>query len=330
MVEYSKPWLSIAEQIDQLRRRGVEAGSHEFAADLLRAVGYYRLTGYLYPFRESEQTEDSQGVASIHILNHYRPGTSMEHAAKIIDFDRRLRMLMLEGVERIEISMRMRTGYVLGRTSPFAHIDPATFVSSFTEHREENDTGETTSKHEQWLARVHARQTESDEMFVAHFRDKYDGRMPIWALTEILEMGQLVRLYAALINSLATEIAHAYGAPSKKVMVSWLSSLNYVRNVAAHHARLFNRKLVAAPSRPRVRLVPLLDHLRDESTAKEIFGLYNALAVIAYLLRAIDKNSGWPGRLIDLIDDFPATPTFTIETMGFPTDWTALQLWRTL
>ncbi len=329
MVEYSKPWLSIDEQIDQLRKRGVETGSHEFAANLLKAVGYYRLTGYLYPFRESEQTKDTHGGTSMRILNHYQPGTSMEHAAKIIDFDRRLRMLMLDGLERIEISLRMRMGYVMGRTSPFAHTDPATFVSSFTELQEDDNAGATASKHEQWLARVHARQTDSDEAFVTHFRDKYDGRMPIWALTEILEMGHLVRMYGGLINSLATEIAQFYGAPSKKVMLSWLSSLNYVRNVAAHHARLFNRKLVAAPGRPRTGSVPLLNHMRDESTAKEIFGLYNALAVTAYLLRRIDKHSGWPERLIALIDDFPATPTFTIATMGFPTDWTALELWQT-
>ena len=135
------------------------------------------------------------------------------------------------------------------------------------------ETGETLSKHEQWLSRVQERQSSSDEMFVAHFGDKYDGRMPIWALTEILEMGQLVRLFQGLTNSLANEIARVYGAPSKKALRSWMASLTYVRHVAAHHARLFNRKLVAAPRRPPIGEVPLLDHLRAEATAKEVFGL---------------------------------------------------------
>ena len=58
------------------------------------------------------------------------------------------------------------------------------------------------------------RQADSDEAFVAHFRNKYDDEMLIWALTEILELGHLGRLYSGLNNSLATEIATAYGAPA--------------------------------------------------------------------------------------------------------------------
>ncbi|POH71770.1 Abi family protein [Arthrobacter glacialis] len=95
--------------------------------------------------------------------------------------------------------------------------------------------------------------------------------MPIWALTEILEMGLLGRLYAGLNNSLATEIVQAYGAPTKKLLTSWISCLNYIRIVSAHHARLFNRKLVAASGRPKPGLVPALDHLQDETSAKKPF-----------------------------------------------------------
>ena len=77
-----------------------------------------------------------------------------------------------------------------------------------------------------------------------HFREKYDDQMPIWALTEIMELGHLSRLYVGLTNSIATEIATAYAVPSKRVMSSWIASLNYVRNVAAHHARISNRKVL--------------------------------------------------------------------------------------
>lgn len=329
MVEYSKPWLPVEAQIEKLAARGVDIGDSAAAADLLRAIGYYRLTGYLYPFRRSEHYEDDTGRTRIRVLSEYLPGTSLHHAAQIIDFDRALRMLVLDGIERVEVSLRMQLGYVLGEVSAFAHLAPSTFVSSFTDPYEDPNTGAQTSKHVEWVRRVNARSQASDEAFVGHFRDKYDGQMPIWALTEVLELGHLGRLYGGLNNSLATKIAHAYGAPSKKVMASWIASLNYVRNVAAHHARLFNRKLVAAPSRPPVGAVPLLDHLRDESTAKAIYGLYNALAVTAYLLRSIDAQSGWPERLTQLAATFPTTPTFSIETMGMDARWAARDLWST-
>jgi abortive infection bacteriophage resistance protein len=330
VAKYSKKWLSVEEQVAKLEARGVDVADRESFPELLRAVGYYRFTGYLYPFRESEPFLDDTGRARVHILNRYRSGTSVEQAAALLDFDRRLRMLVLDGIERIEISFRMQIGYVLGRQSAFAHTEPVNFVDSFTAIRTDPVTGDTLqSKHEQWIERVTERQAGSDEAFVAHFRNKYDDEMPIWALTEILELGQLGRLYSGLTNSLATEIARAYGAPSKKTMGSWISSLNYVRNVSAHHARLFNRKLVSAPARPSHDQVPILGHLKDEQSAKAVFGVYNALAVMAYLLSSIDPASGWPSRVVELLGSFPESGSVTTASMGVPDDWAALQLWRT-
>jgi abortive infection bacteriophage resistance protein len=143
-----------------------------------------------------------------------------------------------------------------------------------------------------------------------------------------MEMGHLSRLYGGLANSISTEIAQTYAVPSKKVMSSWIASLNYVRNVAAHHARLFNRKLVTAPKRPRKGQVPLLDHLKDEESPKQVFGLYNALAVMAYLLRTIEPNSDWTGRVVELLDSFPQTEYLTVQSIGTPDGWSTLDLWR--
>lgn len=278
MTEYIKQWLSVHQQIDKLASRGVDVGARADAAQLLKAIGYYRLTGYLYPFRFSERYQDA-GRTRVRVLSDYKPGTSLEHAAKVIDFDRALRMLVLDGIERIEVSLRMQVGYVLGERSPFAHLDPSILVSAFTEATLDPETDVTTSKHLEWLTRVEERRDGSQEAFVAHFRDKYDGQMPIWALTEILELGHIGRLYGGLTSDLATRIAHAYAVPSKRLMASWIASLNYVRNVAAHHARLFNRKLVAAPSRPSVGTVPLLDHLRDEESLRKRSTAYTTLSL---------------------------------------------------
>lgn len=250
-------------------------------------------------------------------------------ARELINFDRSLRMLVLEGIERIEIFLRMQIGYTLGRESPFAHLDPHQFVSSFTEPRIDPDTGAPEpSRHEALIIRTHDRQSGSDESFVAHFRQKYDGQMPIWALTEIMEFGHLNRMYAGLKNSLATEIAATYGAPSKRIMSSWIASLNYVRNVSAHHARLFNRKIVSAPKRPSKGQVPLLDHLKDEESSKQVFGLYNVLAVMAYLLRSIDPECGWARRVGGLLETFPESDVLTSACLDVPADWSTLQLWQ--
>lgn len=326
MAEYTKPWLSLEQQVTRLREHNLELSPDDQPTELLKAVGYYRLTGYLYPFRESEEYVDAAGHTRTRILSDYRPGTTLSNAAELIDFDRRLRLLALDGLERIEVAVRMRVGYVLGRRSPFAYEDPATFVQAFTADKTDIRAPEP-SKHAQWLQRINGRQSGSDEKFVEHFRAKYDDRMPVWALTEILELGHLSILYRGLNQVDAEEIAGAFRVPNKKLMTGWLASLNYVRNVAAHHARLFNRKLQNAPSRPKVGDVPLLDHLRDSEHPKRVYGVYNALAVIAYLLPSVEPRTDWATRAAALFREFPVSAPLTIESLGAPRNWNTLELW---
>lgn len=251
----------------------------------------------------------------------------MHHAESIIDFDRRLRLLVMEGVERIEVAVRMRTGYILGRSSAFAHEIPACFDDSFTSSGTDSRDPRA-SKHVEWLQRVKQRRDSSDEQFVTHFREKYADHMPVWALTELLELGHLSSLYRGMLQKDAEELAGAFGVPKKRTMTSWLASLNYVRNVAAHHARLFNRKLQNAPSRPTVGSVPVLDHLRAPDAPKEDFGTYNALAVIAYLLLSIEEEPAWAGRIAELLKGFPTSHVLTIQSMGVPEGWESLELWH--
>lgn len=327
MVEYTKEWLSTDQQIERLREHGLEIAEDEPAEDVLEAIGYYRLTGYLYPFRQSETYRDENERPRIRVLSEFTQGTTLAQAKAIIDFDRRLRMLVLDGLERVEIAVRMRMGYVLGRRSAFGYEDPTLFTSAFTADKTDI-RGPKPSKHVQWLQKVRDRQAGSDEQFVEHFRTKYDDRMPIWALTEILELGHLSVLYRGLNQVDAAEIADAFNVPTKRLMSSWLASLNYVRNVAAHHARLFNRKLQYAPARPTAGQIPLLDHLRASEDAKRVYGTYNALAVTAYLLTTIDPDAEWTTRLAELFRSFPTSSALTIESLGVPDQWATLELWQ--
>lgn len=328
-MEYTKPWLSVEDQIEGLSSRGLEIGDRSEAGRLLREVGYYRLTGYLYSLRESERQIDDRGRERIRVLGSYRPGARLDDAVALIDFDRQLRLLVLEGIERIEIALRMQLGYSLGKHSAFAHEDASAFVSAFTAPRTGEDGELLPSHHESWLTRVRERQSASDEAFVTHFRVKYDDHMPIWALTEILELGHVARLYTGLRNDIATEIAAAFQVPTKQLLQSWIATLNYVRNVAAHHARLFNRKLVSAPKRPKGDAVPLLSHLNQQEAPKQ-FGTYSALAVMAYLLESVHPGRDWSIRVATLLRNFPTTEHLDVGSMGVAAGWLDQNLWREL
>lgn len=172
MVAYTKPWMSIEQQISQLQDRGLIVEDTAVATQLLEEVGYYRLTGYLYPARQSETIIKEDGRPGIRILSSYRAGTRLEHAADLISFDRELRLHVLEAVERIEVSLRTQVGHILGRRSAFAHLEQRNFTPSFFDLYVDGETGNTTSRHAEWITRVEERRASSKEAFVAHFRKK--------------------------------------------------------------------------------------------------------------------------------------------------------------
>ncbi|MDC3728091.1 MULTISPECIES: hypothetical protein [Rhodococcus] len=87
-MECTKPWLSLEQQVEQLASGGVEVGDRDRAAALLQAVGCYRLTGYLYPFRKSESYLSGDGRTRMRVFSGYRPGAALHHAQSIIDLDR--------------------------------------------------------------------------------------------------------------------------------------------------------------------------------------------------------------------------------------------------
>ena len=214
-MHYQKPWLSLEEQVQKLAGRGIDVGETSQAMDEIYRIGYYRLTGYLHPFRQNIVEISDDGTTSITLLNSYEPGTTLDQVIALVDYDRRLRLLMLDAVERIEISVRMRIGYTLGKRSPFAHLDSATFEENFVRRY----------KHGAWVAKAQQSHQRSHELFVQHFDNTYDGQLPIWALTELLELGQLAVLYSGFQREIATELAHSYRVPSKTLFRSWLAKI---------------------------------------------------------------------------------------------------------
>lgn len=104
-------WLSLGDQVQKLESRNLEVGELAQATHSLNRVGYYRLTGYLHPFQQKTVETKANGTTQVTLLSSYEPGTTLDQVMALVDYDRRLRLLMLDAVERVEISVRMRMGY---------------------------------------------------------------------------------------------------------------------------------------------------------------------------------------------------------------------------
>lgn len=150
-VPYAKPHLSVAGQIALLQGRGMAITDVPRAQSYLERIGYYRLSGYWYPFRQSRPAKDATGNLKIEILDDFRPGTEFRHAVELYVFDKRLRLLFLDALERVEIGLRVDVALLLGARNPWAHRSPAELHGNFSV-RPDPATGHTL--HQDWLARL--------------------------------------------------------------------------------------------------------------------------------------------------------------------------------
>jgi abortive infection bacteriophage resistance protein len=301
-MEYSKQALSFEAQADQLLKRGLKADRDELISRL-RAVSYYRLSGYLYPFRE----KDANGQ----VTDRFCEDTNLQTIWDRYCFDRRLRVLTLDGIERIEISIRTKLIYHFSHNhGPFGYCDdtklPKLKIAEYLE----------------WRMALQEEVDRSKEIFKKHFFDKYGDchrNLPLWMLTEIMSMGSLLTFFKGVEPEIKRRVAEEYGLPDE-VALSWLRSLNAARNICAHHCRFWNRTLGYPPQLPAPRKHP--EWHGEPKLRTDRSGII--LMMCRHLLRLISSTSRWSQRVEALFEEYPSIP---ISSMGLPDEWRKHPIW---
>jgi abortive infection bacteriophage resistance protein len=297
-VKYSKPPLTIEEQVELLLQRGM-TGSPDIMGERLTAVSYYRLSGYWYTFRNPDDT--------------FRPGTSFDLVWSTYLFDRHLRLLIMDAIERIEIAVRSLVAYHHAHEhGAFAYaVDRASLPKMDS------------STHRLFLDRVAEETARSREGFVDHFKRKYGDShdyLPVWMAAEVMSLGTVLTFFRHSGNQVKKAVADAFGVPHR-VFESWLLSLNTIRNIVAHHARLWNRELGVKPIIPRSSEYPEW-HTPVKIENKRVFAV---LTICRHCLLQIAPQSEWMARLEALLYRFPTVPR---RHMGIPADWKDCPIWK--
>lgn len=304
MSTYEKPWLSVTDQIAKLQSRGLQIADKQEMEAALRRIGYYRLSLYTFTFR---QREPESGT----LLDQYVEGSTADQVLALYEFDRRLRLLLLSALERVEIATRFSVAHVLGEHDSMGHLHVESLGYGF---QQPSKLDPSRSKHAVWLESYERRQDEAHdrEEFVRHFARRYNSELPIWSAVEIMQFGELSVLCQGLRPTDRVAVAEHYGLDRRR-MVSWLHHLAYVRNVCAHHARLWNRPLVIQPKRPDsgssiARLFEERPNLHTRSLAP--------IVILHYFLSAIDPESNWFHEIRLLLRSFPRGGPVNDQEMG--------------
>ncbi len=296
-MKYAKPPLSFEEQANLLIKRGLE-GDKERLIECLKNVNYYRLSGYLYPYRDSS--------------DDFKTGTTFEKVWRHYIFDRRLRLIVMDAIERFEVSIKTQLIYAMAHaTGAFEYTNPKDFPNL------------SSKDHRRLIKAISDEADKSKEKFVSHFKTKYGDHhkyLPLWMVGEIISFGHTLTIYRGVSNQIKRNIANYYKVPDA-VLTSWLRTINVIRNICAHHGRLWNRELGVRPFIPRRKKYPDW-HEPIAIGQNRIFGI---LTILHYLLRIVAPQSKWKSRLYGLLDEYPEISRWS---MGFPDNWKGSPLWK--
>ncbi|MDC7227014.1 MAG: Abi family protein [Spirochaetales bacterium] len=293
---YSKPPLTINDQADLLISRGFIADKEKLL-EYLRYNNYYRLTGYLYPFRRPDE--------------RYSSSINLEKILTICEYDQKLRNHLLSAIDKIEVSFRSVIAYHFSMANgPFAYTDKSA-LPELEDYRRI-----------QLIENIHKETERSREEFIRHFMNKYGDihkEPPLWMAVEIMTFGSIVSLYRGVSNSLKQTIAKDFGVPDQ-VLSSWIVGINSIRNICAHHSRLYNRRLGYSFKLPRERKHPeWFSPVRISNS-----NVFTALTICNYLLSVIGAGSSWSSEIKDLFDKYESVPEIKNT---FPRNWQQSKLW---
>ncbi len=275
---------SINEQITLLKSRGLIIQDENFVAETLSNINYFRLSGYLYQFKLSD--------------DKYEEGLTFERLLDLYTFDSKLTRILMYALENVEETLKTKFSYSLSAAfpeEPLIYLEPKIyknpdelnkFITLFVKAKTDN----------------------SGLPFIKHHNAKYNGNLPIWVAVEIMTIGNVYKLYKNLKTPLQKVIAKEYRTGVVQ-LTSWIENLTYTRNHLAHYMRIYGYNFGRTPAN--------CAHYLEDSPNGMIFE-----QIIAMGLMFSDKAE-WEKFVVPemkgLIDKYGNS--IELKDLGFPKNW---------
>ena len=298
-IPFSKPALSLPDQLRLLETRGLQVNDRAAATHYLIHIGYYRLSGYALPFQKG-----GSGPGR----HDFRAGVTFDDVLDRYIFDRKLRLLVMDAIERIEVSVRAAmSNSIAPRHGAHWYLNRQLFSASFN--------------HADFIAAIR-RQIGHDPMNhkrrdvpIQHYYQTYSTpeMPPSWMVFESVSFGTISFAYSNLLPSEFDLVRAGFGLPHP-VLSSWLHAVNYVRNICAHHGRLWNRECRIRPLAARAYKTDMMPNER----------IYAQLVAMQVMLGRIAPGNHWAEKLRGL---FAEHSTISLPSMGFPANWQTRNVW---
>ncbi len=295
-MRYDKPPKTFSEQLEILKSRGLAVPDPAAAEALLSRINYYRFTAYFIPFQNPRDV--------------FVPGSAFDDVYRLYEFDRRLRVIIAEALEIVEVAVRTQAAYYFAVTyKAFGHSDKSNFNSD-----------DFYFSHAEWLERLHSDIEDSTEIFIRHYKAKYDGfpLIPIWMAVEVMSFGGLSKFIRGMKHKDQKAVAARFGCTAA-FFANWLHVFTRVRNICAHHSTLWSKTLTPLKFPDGA---PEWKGFEHNKIGPVIFALHKALSVISK-----DHAVMFSGKMMALLTAPLPLPDIPAQ-MGLPENWKEHPLWN--
>jgi len=282
-----QPPMTVEEQIINLREDGMIIEDEDFARSFLNDVSYFRLV-------------KAYGLGLKERNGSYHENVRFEDIVNLYLFNSMLRQLLFVEVEKVEVNLRCRlSNYFCENYGVFGYemidnfaVSPEIFTVFFDEIQKEITRN-------------------ARSPFVRNFQDNYiDGKIPLYALVELLSFGTLSKFYKNMKNEDKKAVSKMFGV-GYTYFESWIESIAYVRNVCAHYGRLYNNRLVKTP--------------KMYKQYSEV-GNNRVFATLLTLKHILPNDRHWRDFVQNVKLLIEKYPSVNLHLIGFPQEWTGYLL----
>lgn len=276
---------TLAQQIDLLQGRGLtlDVTDRQHVARLLLDHNYYRLSGYWRYYQQAPHLGDNQ----------FRPDASMATIERVYAFDASLRQTLLEGLADFEVAFRSRFAYFIATMhGPCTYLRQSSYRPE-TVHRRDRTV---VNLAEEVQASILSDLRRSREDYIRHHVERSEP-IPIWVAVESLSFGTISKAYRLFADDdVRYKVSRTFEVPDPLFLASLGHSFSVLRNICAHHGRVWNRR----PEVP-LKVLKSLKHDRDKSIYHQTPWAW--LVMLAFLVDKIRRDQTFSSKLWDLIDD---------------------------
>ena len=317
MEVFNKPPLTYEKQVELLLSRGLIVTDRKRAERHLANISYYRLSAYMLPYKKKEN-----GI----IIDAFKEGTTWDDIYDLYVFDRKLRLLVFDAIERLEVAIRTQIIYQLSHKYGSHWQDNAHIFNPPREVTLRDGRTITIDVYREIQSHIKEQlHSNRAEVFIQHYHNKYGTpeNPPSWMSVEIMYFNHLSKICTGLKNRADINGIASYFALPPKTFCSWLHTMNYVRNICAHHSRLWNRDLNIVPE--KLSFSKRLVWISNPDTAKRSKNYY-FYSRINYMLQVANPTSQFKTKLKELLEEYKNV--ISLDSMGFPKGWEEEKMWE--